>query len=291
VRILLTGRNGQLGHELERALAPLGEVVATGRAEFDLSDLDAIGPAIERTRPDVIVNAAAYTAVDHAESERAAAFRVNAEAVGRIGEAAARRGALVIHYSTDYVFDGSKSAPYTEEDAPHPLNVYGESKLAGEQALAASGCRHLILRTGWVYESRGQNFLLTILKLAHERDELRVVGDQVGSPTAARDLAAASAKLLALGEIPTGIFHLAAAGQCSWFEFAREILALSGNLRVRLTQITTAEYPTAARRSRYSVLSCEKLRRACGIALPHWRDTLARVLREAPGGATATLQI
>jgi len=290
VRILLTGRNGQLGHELERALAPLGEVVATGRAELDLSNLDAIGSAIERVRPDVIVNAAAYTAVDQAESERAAAFRVNAEAVGRIGEAAARRGALVLHYSTDYIFDGAKSTPYTEEDPPHPLNVYGESKLAGERSLAASGCRHLILRTGWVYESRGRNFLLTILRLARERDELRVVGDQVGSPTAARDLADASAKLLAMAEIPTGTWHLTAAGQCSWFEFAREILVLSGNTRSRLTQITTAEYPTAARRPRYSVLSCEKLKRACGIALPHWREALVRVLREAPGGPTETLQ-
>jgi len=278
LKILLLGRTGQVGHELECALAPLGEVVATGRAELDLSNFDSIGPAIERARPEVIVNAAAYTAVDQAESERAAAFRVNTEAVGRIGEVAAQRGALVIHYSTDYVFDGEKTAPYTEDDTPHPLNVYGESKLAGEQALAASGCRHLILRTGWIYESRGKNFLLTILRLARERDELRVVGDQVGSPTAARELAAASAKLLATSERPTGTFHIAAAGQCSWFEFAREILTLSGNSRVRLTQITTAEYPTAARRPRYSVLSCEKLRRASGIALPHWRETLARVL-------------
>jgi dTDP-4-dehydrorhamnose reductase len=278
LRILLLGRNGQLGHQLERALAPAYELIATDRTELDLSNLDSIGPAIERARPEVIVNAAAYTAVDQAESEPEVAMGINADAPAVLAEEAKRRGALLVHYSTDYVFDGEKGSPYAEEDAPNPLSAYGRSKLEGERRVVASGCRHLILRTGWVYESRGRNFLLTILRLARERDELRVVGDQVGSPTAARELAAATARLFGMSEPPAGTFHIAAAGQCSWFEFAREILALSGNTRTRLTQITTAEYPTAARRPRYSVLSCEKLRRACGIALPHWRETLARVL-------------
>jgi dTDP-4-dehydrorhamnose reductase len=291
VRILLLGRNGQLGHELARALAHGHELKSTDRTELDLADAEAIRRVVREALPDAIVNAAAYTAVDQAESEPALAMRINAEAPGVLAEEAKRRGALLVHYSTDYVFDGEKGAPYVEDDAPNPLGAYGRSKLEGERRIAASGCRHLILRTCWVYESRGRNFLLTILRLARERGELRVVGDQVGSPTAARDLADACAKLLASGEAPEGIFHLAATGQCSWFEFAREILAQTGNARVKLTQITTAEYPTAARRPRYSVLSCERIRRACGIALPHWRDGLARVLRVDPGQPGATLQI
>jgi dTDP-4-dehydrorhamnose reductase len=280
LRILLIGRNGQLGHELARALARGHELRTADRGELDLADPDAIRRAARDALPDVIVNAAAYTAVDQAESEPALAMRINAEAPAVLAEEAKRRGALLVHYSTDYVFDGEKGSPYVEDDAPNPLSAYGRSKLEGERRIVASGCRHLILRACWVYDSRGRNFLLTILRLARERDELRVVGDQVGSPTAARDLADASAKLLAMREPPEGLYHLAAAGQCSWFEFAREILALSGNSRARLTQITSAEYATAARRPRYSVLSCERIRRGCGIALAPWRETLARVLAD-----------
>lgn len=280
MRVLLTGTNGQVGYELARSLAAAHDLVALDRAALDLSDLEAIGPALERARPEVIVNAAAYTAVDRAENEREAAFRINAQALEAIGKAAAACGALVIHYSTDYVFDGAKRAPYIEEDAPGPLNVYGESKLAGERALAAAGCRHLILRTSWVYESRGRNFLRTILRLAGEKNELRVVGDQIGSPTAARDLAGATARLLVGEASPEGIYHLSAAGQASWFDFAREILAHTGKRHVRVVAIPSSEYPTAARRPRNSVLSSEKIRSACGIELPEWREALARVCRD-----------
>jgi dTDP-4-dehydrorhamnose reductase len=228
----------------------------------------------------VIVNAAAYTAVDKAESERAAAFRVNAEAMSRIGEAAARRGALVIHYSTDYVFDGEKKAPYTEQDVPHPLNVYGESKLAGEQALAASGCRHLILRTGWVYGSRGKNFS-TILRLAREARVARG-GRPARRSTSSIAIAEATARILsgsALGAAPSGVYHLSAAGETSWCGFARAILAEAG-IGTPVTPIRSDEYPTAARRPQYSILDNARLTRIFGISLTAWREALRHVMRE-----------
>jgi len=283
MRILLTGRNGQVGWELERALAPLGEVIAPDRAQLDLGDTAAIRRAVRETGPAVIVNAAAYTAVDRAESEPEAAARINATAAGILAEEAGRCRALLLHYSTDFVFDGEKRAPYREEDAPHPLNVYGRTKLAGERAIQASGCRHLVLRTSWVYASRGSNFLLTVLRLARERGELSIVGDQTGSPTAAHEVAAATAAVLGQEPVPTGTFHLSAAGAASWYDFAREILARTGRREIPVRRITTAEYPTAAQRPRYSVLSNEKIR-ALGIALPHWRESLAAVCRTLASG-------
>lgn len=279
MRILLTGRAGQVGAELERLLAPSHELIALDRARLDLADADAIRRCVREARPQAILNAAAYTAVDRAESEPEIARRVNGFAPGVLAEEARRAGALLVQYSTDYVFDGEKRSPYVEDDPTNPLSAYGRSKLEGERAVRASGCRHLIVRTGWVYESRGRNFLLTILRLAKEKDELRIVGDQRGSPTAAREIAAATARMLA-APAESGTYHVSAAGETTWCGFAREILRLTGNARVRVAEIATEQYPSPARRPRYSVLSNEKLRRDCAIALADWRETLARVCRE-----------
>jgi dTDP-4-dehydrorhamnose reductase len=285
VRILLTGRSGQVGHALERALAPLGELLACDRAALDLADLEAIRRVVREARPEVIVNAAAYTAVDRAESEREAAFRVNARAVAQLGEAAAACGALVIHYSTDYVFDGEKRGPYTEEDVPRPLNVYGESKLAGERALAAAGCRHFIFRTSWVYGPRGKNFLLTILAAAREKPELRVVDDQRGAPTSSLAIAEATARILcraASRSAPGGVYHMSAAGETSWCGFARAILAEAG-IVTPVTPIRTEEFPAAARRPKNSVLDNSSLSRVFEVSLEPWQGGLLRVMRELRG--------
>ena len=279
MRILLSGRNGQVGWELERSLAPLGEVVALDRAQLELSDETSIRRVVQDTKPGVIVNAAAYTAVDRAESEPAVADRINHVAPRTFAEEARRRDALLVHYSTDYVFDGEKGAPYLEDDVTNPVNVYGRSKLEGERAIQAAGCRHVILRTSWVYAARGNNFVRTVLRLANERDELRVVGDQVGSPTAAHELAAATATFLRQGAPGDGIYHLSAAGATSWYEFALAILSLTGLGKARVQRITTREYPTAARRPRYSILSNDKIRNAAGIKLPDWRVSLDEVCR------------
>ena len=279
MRILLTGRNGQLGWELERALAPLGEVIAMDRSKLDLSDAAAIRRVVQDAKPDVIVNAAAYTAVDRAESEPGLADAINHVAPRTFAEEARRAHALLVHYSTDYVFDGEKRAPYQEDDATRPINVYGLTKLDGERAIRASGCRHWILRTGWVYAARGNNFLRTMLRLAAQRDELRVVADQTGSPTAAPELARATARLLHEGAPADEVFHLSAGGETTWHEFAREILALTSRRNIRVQRITTDQYPTAAKRPRYSVLSNEKIRIAAGIALPDWRVSLEAVCR------------
>ena len=279
MRILLTGRNGQVGWELERSLAPLGEVIAFDRANLDLSDAATIRRAAQDTKPDVIVNAAAYTAVDRAESEPELADAINHVAPRTFAEEARRSGALLVHYSTDYVFDGETRAPYKEDDATHPINVYGRTKLEGEQAIRASGCRHWILRSGWVYAARGNNFLRTMLRLAAERSELGVVGDQTGSPTAAPELARATATLLRQGAPANEVFHLSAGGETTWHEFACEIFALTGRENIRVRRITTDQYPTAAKRPRYSVLSNEKIRNAAGIALPDWRVSLEAVCR------------
>jgi len=284
VKILLTGRNGQVGWELERALAAAGEVIALDRAQLDLSDEAAIRRAMRAGAPQVIVNAAAYTAVDRAESEPAAAHAVNGIAPGILAEEARRAGALLVHYSTDYVFDGEKGTPYREDDATNPTSAYGRSKLQGEEAIRASGCRHVILRTSWVYAARGNNFLRTMLRLARERRELRVVGDQRGSPTAAHELAAATTTLVRQGAPADGIYHLTAAGETSWYEFARAILSLTGHGEITVQRITTAEYPTPARRPRYSVLSSQKIRAAAGIALPDWRFSLETVCRAVAAG-------
>jgi len=276
VRCLLTGPTGQVGWEVASRLAALGEVVALDRTALDLADGDAIRARVRELHPDVIVNAAAYTAVDRAESEPDRANAINATAPGVLAEEAKSLGALLVHYSTDYVFDGTKVAPYTEEDAPNPLSVYGHTKLAGERAIQASGCRHLILRTSWVYASRGHNFLLTMLKLGGERPELRVVDDQRGAPTWARDIAAATVTLLA--KPPNGLFHLTAAGETTWHGLACEIMRLAGRTPV-VHRTRTAEYPTAARRPANSVLDNVRVR-AAGIVMPGWEQSLAKCLAE-----------
>lgn len=291
MKLLLLGGNGQVGRELRRALPALGEVVVATRAGTDAelaADFDApdtLGELVRRIAPDVVVNAAAYTAVDRAESEPDTAFRVNALAPEAIARACAASDALLLHYSTDYVFDGSALRPYREDDATAPLGVYGASKLAGEEAIRASGARHAILRTAWVYAAHGNNFLHTMLRLARERDELRVVGDQIGAPTPAAWIADASARIVAHGVPTSGTWHLVAAGETSWHGFAEVIMdeALAAGLlarRPRVLPINTAEYPTPARRPAYSVLDTARLHRDFGIAAPHWRDGLHAVMGE-----------
>ncbi len=292
MRILLTGKDGQVGYELQRALAPLGHILALGRRELDLADPNAIRAAIQRLAPELIVNAAAYTAVDHAEKEPELARTINTEAPAILAEEAKRIGAAVLHYSTDYVFDGAKAEPYTEEDATNPLGVYGATKLAGEQAIAATGVPHLILRTSWVYATRGRNFLLTILRLAAEREQLRIVNDQTGAPTSAPAIADATARIIAKWQFSSlrqlsGTYHLSAGGHTTWCEFARAILAEPGARALQprpiiareVVPIRTDEYPTPARRPRYSVLDNSRLARAFGIVLPDWRTQLRDVLR------------
>lgn len=297
MKLLLLGGNGQVGRELRRALPALGHVVvatragAEGELAADFDAPDSVGELVRRIAPDVVVNAAAYTAVDRAESEPDAAFRVNARAPGAIAQACAATGALLLHYSTDYVFDGSASRPYREDDATAPLGVYGASKLAGEEAIRASGVRHAILRTAWVYAAHGKNFLHTMLRLAGERDELRVVADQVGAPTPAAWIAEASTRILAHGVPTSGTWHLVAAGETSWHGFAQAIMdeALAAGLLQRVPRvlpIAAAEYPTPARRPAYSVLDTERLRRDFGIAPPDWRDGLRAVLSELAASRT-----
>ncbi|MCR6662704.1 MAG: dTDP-4-dehydrorhamnose reductase [Luteimonas sp.] len=293
MKILLLGANGQVGHELRRALAPLGDIVCTtrngllpGAVPCEVADFDAPGslPAlVERIAPDVVVNAAAYTAVDKAESEPGAAFRANAESPGEIARACARRNALLVHYSTDYVFDGTGTRPYREDDPVSPLGVYGESKLAGEQAIRASGARHMIFRTAWVYADHGRNFLLTMLRLGRERDELRVVADQIGTPTPAALIADVTAQILGNRLDASGTWHLTASGQTSWHGFAEAIFdrALGAGLiqrRPLVVPIKTIEYPTSARRPAYSCLDNSRLRDGFGVVLPDWRNGLDRIL-------------
>lgn len=284
-RILLTGKNGQVGWELQRALAPLGEVTAFDRGGLDLASPDRIAATVRELKPDIIVNAAAYTAVDKAEAEPQAAMTINATAPGILADEARPLGALLVHYSTDYVFDGTKPTPYTEDDAPNPLNAYGRSKLAGERAIRASGCRHLVLRTTWVYGNRGQNFLRTILRLAAEREQLRIVDDQFGAPTWSRLIAEATASMIAQHQPPEGLFHLASGGATSWYGFARAILELTAGQRSRQPQVapcTTAEYPLPAARPANSRLDCTKLAVAAGVGLPDWDAALALCLGDQP---------
>jgi len=286
--ILLFGANGQLGTRLNTLLAAKGTVRAIGHAELDLRDLTKLRALIHETNPALIVNAAAYTAVDAAESDAATAQLVNAEAPRVMAEAARELDALFMHYSTDYVFAGTARAPYAEESPVSPLGVYGASKLAGEQAVTASGAAHLVLRTAWLYSNHGKNFLNTMLRLAAERDELRVVSDQTGCPTYADLVAAASAQMLDGmyddGNLRTercGLYHVACQGETTWWGFARRIIELSGyGERVRVLPISTLEYPTPAKRPAYSVLSTAKLERVFGIRLPDWEDGLKRCLAE-----------
>ena len=278
--ILVTGAAGQLGAELVATLAPHGRVVATTHADLDLADRDAIVATMRRVQPALVVNAAAYTAVDAAEREPALADAVNGAAPGVLADEAKRSGAVLIHYSTDYVFDGRTTTPYDEDAPVNPLSAYGRSKLAGERAVAASGADALVLRTSWVYGRRGRNFLTTMRRLAGERKELRVVDDQPGAPNWARELARATERIVALG-LPRvrerrGLYHLTARGATTWYGFARAILADVPDVRV--VPITTAEYPTPAKRPGWSVLGTARFERAFGFALPDWRASLAECL-------------
>jgi dTDP-4-dehydrorhamnose reductase len=275
--ILVTGAHGQIGFELVQLLAPLGEVIAADRATLDLADPDAIVAVVRRLTPALIVNAGAYTAVDRAETEPELARAVNGRAPGILAEEAKRASAVLIHFSTDYVFDGTRETPYPEDAPPAPLNVYGSSKLDGERAIGAVGACAIVLRTSWVYGLRGKNFLLTIRKLAAQKDELTVVADQIGVPNWSHTLAAATARIVgaglpALADRP-GLYHLSCTGEASWYDFARAIL--SDAPPPRIVPITTSEYPTPARRPAYGVLATSRFESAFGFALPHWREALA----------------
>ena len=294
--ILLTGGTGQVGWELQRTLAPLGRVVAPLRAELDLTRPDSLRAAVRGAGPGLIVNAAAHTAVDQAESEPELAMALNGEAPGILAEEAKRLGIPLVHYSTDYVFDGRKAQPYAESDAPNPVSVYGRTKLAGERAIQAVGAAHLILRTSWVYGARGKNFMRTILRLAREREQLNLVNDQIGAPTWSRLIAEATAAVLArhidpvqgmtLGE-RGGLYHLTCAGSTSWFGFASAIADGDPDRQAQklrtLAPIPTSGYPTPARRPANSRLDCAALRQVFGIALPDWADALQLVLADLAG--------
>ncbi|MDR3388738.1 MAG: dTDP-4-dehydrorhamnose reductase [Rudaea sp.] len=308
MKILLLGANGQVGFELARSLAPLGELYPATRDGYrpsrvrclvaDLADPQMLGDTLHDVAPDIVVNAAAYTAVDRAEDDEGIADAVNRQSLVVLGSWAARSKALVVHYSTDYVFDGQGSRPYREDDATAPLGVYGRSKLAGEQALRESGCDHLIFRTAWVYAARGQNFLRTMLRLAGERDQVRIVDDQRGAPTPARLIASATALALArwLASDASrraetlGTYHLCAQGECTWYEFARSIFQRADSAvlighKPAIFPITTAEYPTRARRPAYSVLDTKRIRETFGLHLPPWEEGLDAVI-----GELATMQ-
>jgi dTDP-4-dehydrorhamnose reductase len=306
LRILITGANGQVGWNLQRTLGPLGDVTALTREQLDLADLDSVANTVRDFAPDILVNAAAYTAVDKAESEPELAKTVNATAPARMAQELAKRRGLLVHYSTDYVFDGAKplDTPYNEDDPTGPLSVYGQTKLDGERGIIASGCPHIILRSTWVYDTRGKNFLRTVLRLARERDELRMVSDQYGAPTWARSIAEATAIILARclermgksSDWPTGLFHRSAAGRTSWAEFAEAIMSeyddccswpadtgeFSAPLKAKqVVHITSDQYQTPARRPRNSVLSNAKVRQAFGIKMPDWREQLRLAMQDA----------
>ncbi|WP_019100926.1 dTDP-4-dehydrorhamnose reductase [Chromobacterium haemolyticum] len=290
--ILLTGVNGQLGHQLRTALASLGNIVALNRTELNLSQADSILQALERHQPDIIVNPAAYTAVDRAESEVEQARSVNAAAPALLAQWAARRQALLLHYSTDYVFDGAGERPWREDDPVQPRSVYGQSKWEGEEAVRAAAPRHLILRTSWVFGAHGGNFLKTILRLAQERDNLRVVADQIGAPTSTALISEVTAALLRdylrkPTDFAYGSYHLAAQGETSWHGYARFLVAeaekLGFTLRLspaNITPIATADYPLPAPRPANSRLDCAKLQRTFGLALPRWESGVEQVLAE-----------
>lgn len=279
MKILIAGHTGQVARELQRALAQ-HELVSLGRADFDLAQPQKLGEIILRERPALVINAAAYTAVDQAEQERELAFTINAEAPGAMADACFELDIPLIHYSTDYVFDGSKVTPYREADTPRPLGVYGASKVAGEQALRISGCDHLILRTSWVYSQHGRNFLLTMQRLLQEREQLKVVDDQIGAPTWAGSIASATAELIdkwQQGRQRWGTFHLTCQGQTSWFGFANAIaerLRAQGKRCAELLPIPSSDYPTPARRPLNSRLDGERLEQEWQIILPHWEQAL-----------------
>ena len=287
MRILIVGGSGQVGWELQRSLAPLGEVIVAPRAALDLCDPDSVGRVLEEFRPDTVVNAAAYTAVDAAETEPERADAINHRSVAMLAVQAARSGCRLVHYSSDYVFDGSGTAPFAETHATGPLNAYGRSKLAGDQAIAASGCRHLILRTSWVHAPRGANFVRSILKLARERDHLRVVADQHGAPTSAELIADVTAHMLADSEAQSGTYHLAARGETSWHEIAQIVVIEARRLGAALTlapdaiePIPSSAFPSKAVRPLNSRLDTAKLRTSFGITLPDWRQGIGRTVAE-----------
>ncbi|HEY7236834.1 MAG TPA: dTDP-4-dehydrorhamnose reductase [Gemmatimonadaceae bacterium] len=311
--ILIFGGTGQIGHALIRELSQSSDVVAPARAEVDLTSADALRGAVERFAPSVVINASGYTAVDAAESDEATCAAVNADAPGILAEVCRRRGVCLVHFSTDYVFDGTKGAPYVESDVPRPLSVYGRTKLEGERAIEAIGGAYLIFRTSWVYAARGRNFALTMLRLAKERSELCVVDDQTGAPTSAGAIAAGVAEVLGAlttgrsplssralrrwrssGQAPreistealrdsvqsaAGVYHLTGSGATTWYGFARAILADTPEQQ-KLRAITTDEYPTAATRPRYSVLDNTKVRERFGVQLPSWVDQWQSVAAE-----------
>jgi dTDP-4-dehydrorhamnose reductase len=317
--ILLTGKSGQLGSELHRLLPKMGEVIALERKDLDLRDPEKIRRVMRDAKPQLVVNAAAYTAVDAAETDEANALAVNAEGPGLLALEAKKIGAMLVHFSTDYVFDGLKRAPYLETDPPNPVNVYGRTKLAGEQAIRNSGAAHLTFRTSWVYAMHGRNFLLTILRLSTEREELKIVDDQVGAPTCAFDLAEGTTKILAgliagdksqftLSEA-SGTYHMSAAGQTTWYEFAKSILEEAGRapqnlpwlatatkgrplVARRVVPISTEEFHSPTPRPPYSVLSNTHLKQVFGVTLPDWRTQLQRCFSPqstpvAPAGSSS----
>ncbi len=300
-RILLTGKDGQVGFELQRVLAPLGEVFATGRADCDLANPHSIRTMVEASRPDIIVNCAAYSAVDAAEAEPEVAYAVNAAGPAVLAEEAAKRGALLVHYSSDYVFDGRKQGRYCEQDDAAPLSTYGMSKFAGEHAIRRLDIRHLIIRTSWVYGAHGKNFLKTILRLAQERDCLRIVADQVGAPTSAALIADVTVEILRqflrgenrMDEDRFGTFHLAASGETSWHAYARSIvhtgLQLGMPMRFgpeEVMPIATDEYPLPARRPANSRLNTDKLRSTFNVVLPDWEVGVTNVMNQLNTGRT-----
>jgi dTDP-4-dehydrorhamnose reductase len=293
MKIALFGRSGQVGRELEQVLPALGRLVAFGRDDADLERPDSVRAVLRREEPDIVVNAAAYTAVDKAESEPERARQINADTVGIMADEVARRGGWLVHYSTDYVFDGTKSASYVETDPTGPLGVYGRTKLAGEQLIAGSGCRHLIFRTSWVYAAHGSNFIRTILRLGQEREELSVVDDQIGAPTSANRIAAVTAAAIGrlAGEESTlpesGLYHLAAEGATSWHGLATLIAATAraGGLPLRIEPdrirpIPSSAWPQAARRPANSRLDTTRLRKTFNLTLPAWQDDVRQVIAE-----------
>jgi dTDP-4-dehydrorhamnose reductase len=298
VKALVVGCTGQVGWELRHKLACLGPVTGVDYPQVDFTQPDSIRQAVRAAAPAVIVNAAAYTAVDKAESEPELAMAINGTAPGVLAEEAKRLGSILVHYSTDYVFDGAKQGPYVESDVPHPLNVYGRTKLAGDEAIQAVGGDYLILRTSWVYGARGNNFLLTMLRLARERAELRIVDDQIGSPTTSECIAQATAGILAqvLGPAGgglkgrSGIYNLTCAGETTWFGFARALLTKSaashGFTVPNLIPITTGEFPRPAKRPANSRLRCQRVEETFGVVMPDWEEALALVLETLGVGAS-----
>lgn len=291
-KILLTGKNGQLGFELQRSLAPLGDVISFSHHEFDLTDVTAIRNTINLIRPSLIVNPAAYTAVDKAEQDQEKAYAVNATALAVLGEEASKIGACVVHYSTDYVFDGYKCGSYLEMDETNPQNVYGSSKLAGEQALLASGAKSLILRTSWVVGVHGANFAKTILRLAAERERLNIVSDQYGAPTSAALLADVTAHVLRQylahrsADFPFGLYHVTSSGDTNWFDYARFVVAAAQKAGRKLKMsaddiypIAASEYPSPAQRPSNSRLNTQCFQRTFDLCLPHWQEGLCGVLQ------------